>query len=239
MAAGVGHRRQQGSGPRGAARAPGGQRERLQRAWGWRTPLWLRRDVHKVVSACGTPEWGQACHAPSAFSLVSLTPRDPVGCEALYVYASLQAYRGNLKATLRRQHAPTRRGRCATAPRRCQALCPRLGWARVSGVRRHGAPQLVVWTELMTHAFSAVGIYLGRFQRFNSWDLLMAPGQVLRSAIEVMTASRPLVVIGATFVILTLFYWCMKQLTLGMLRRIRAARGPAGQDAPAYPLPWQ
>jgi len=91
-------------------------------------------------------------------------------------------------------------------------------------VRRHGAPHLVVWTELMTHALCAVGIYLGRFQRFNSWDLLLNPGQVLRSATQAMTASRPFVVIGATFVILALFYWCMKQLTLGMLWRIRAAR---------------
>jgi uncharacterized membrane protein len=89
-------------------------------------------------------------------------------------------------------------------------------------VRRHGAPHLVVWTELITHALCAVGIYLGRFQGFNSWDLLVNPGQVLRSATQAMTASRPLGVIGVTFVILTLGYWCMKQLTLGMLWRLRA-----------------
>ena len=124
-----------GSGPRGVARAPGGQRERPQRAWGWRTPLRPRRDVHDVVSACGTPGWGQACHAPSVCSLISPAPRDPGGREALHVYATLQVYRGNLKATLRRQHAPTRRSRCATAPRRWQALCPRLRWARVPDVR--------------------------------------------------------------------------------------------------------
>ena len=90
-------------------------------------------------------------------------------------------------------------------------------------VRRQGAPHLVVWTELSTHALCAVGIYLGRFQGFNSWDVLLDPGQVLRSATQAMTASRPLGVIGVTFVILTLGYWCMKQLTLGMLWRLRTA----------------
>ena len=81
----------------------------------------------------------------------------------------------------------------------------------------------MVWTELITHALCAVGIYLGRFQGFNSWDLLLDPGPVLRSATQAMTASRPLGVISVTFVILTLGYWCMKQLTLGMLWRLRAA----------------
>jgi uncharacterized membrane protein len=91
-------------------------------------------------------------------------------------------------------------------------------------IQRQGAGHMVVWTELITHALCAVGVYLGRFQRFNSWDLVVAPGNVLLSAAHDMTAKHSLVVIGITFVILTILYWFMKQLTLGILLRLRDAR---------------
>ncbi|MEL6320430.1 MAG: DUF1361 domain-containing protein, partial [Cyanobacteria bacterium J06626_14] len=79
-------------------------------------------------------------------------------------------------------------------------------------------------TELLMHGLNAVGIYLGRFIRFNSWDLATEPTSVLITTLNALTARRPLIVIGVTFIILTVFYWIMKQVTLGLKLRIDYAR---------------
>lgn len=97
-------------------------------------------------------------------------------------------------------------------------------------LKRQGAKQYVVWSELLVHALCAVGIYLGRFQRLNSWDLVVAPGDVLTWTINNLTSKQPLLVIFITFLILAVFYWVVKQITLGVYLRIRYAR--AGIDVP-------
>lgn len=92
-------------------------------------------------------------------------------------------------------------------------------------LKRQGQRHLVVWTELAIHGLCAIGIYLGRFRRFNSWDLVTDPGNVLLVTIDDLTAKLPLLVIVITFVILTVLYWVMKQITLGLLLRFRYAHG--------------
>ncbi|HEY9669331.1 MAG TPA: DUF1361 domain-containing protein, partial [Coleofasciculaceae cyanobacterium] len=82
----------------------------------------------------------------------------------------------------------------------------------------------VLWAELMTHALSAIGVYLGRFLRFNSWDFVTKPDDVVRSAIDHLTSKRPVLVMAVTFVVLTVLYWVMKQVTLGLVLRIRQTR---------------
>jgi uncharacterized membrane protein len=54
--------------------------------------------------------------------------------------------------------------------------------------------------EIGLHAVCSIGIFLGRFLRLNSWDLVVRPGEVLRY----VGVPRPatLVVIAITFCVL-------------------------------------
>jgi uncharacterized membrane protein len=73
----------------------------------------------------------------------------------------------------------------------------------------------------MTHALCAIGVYLGRFKRFNSWDFVTQPDDLARSVLDDLTSKRPVVVIALTFAIVTILYWLMKQVTLALLLRMR------------------
>lgn len=59
---------------------------------------------------------------------------------------------------------------------------------------------------LAVHAASAVGIYIGRIHRFNTWDLVTRPRAVLEQAVDGFTS--PLAVAGMvfTFAVLTVGY---------------------------------
>ena len=89
---------------------------------------------------------------------------------------------------------------------------------------KRGAGKFVVASEIATHAICAVGIYLGRFLRFNSWDFVTQPHIVLTSTINNLTDTKPLLVVIITFVVLTVFYWLTKQITLGVFWRIRSSK---------------
>lgn len=88
-------------------------------------------------------------------------------------------------------------------------------------LRRQGQRHLVLWSELAVHGLCAIGIFLGRFRRLNSWDLVTDPSNVLLATIDDLTAKLPLLVIVITFVVLTVLYWVMKQITLGLVLRFR------------------
>ena len=91
-------------------------------------------------------------------------------------------------------------------------------------LRRQGVGKFLIPAELLIHVLCAIGVYLGRFIRFNSWDLVTRPDMVLLTTLNEVTSERPLIVMGVTFVMLTVCYWLLKQLTIGMLLRIRYAR---------------
>ncbi len=88
-------------------------------------------------------------------------------------------------------------------------------------LHRNNASKFIVPAELMTHALCAIGVYLGRFKRFNSWDFVTQPDDLARSVLDDLTSKRPLLVIALTFAILTILYWLMKQVTLSLLLRMR------------------
>ncbi|MDX2231642.1 MAG: DUF1361 domain-containing protein [Leptolyngbyaceae cyanobacterium bins.349] len=88
-------------------------------------------------------------------------------------------------------------------------------------LQRIGAEKYVLWSELVTHALAAIGVYLGRFRRFNSWDFVVDPSNVLSSTIDDLTSKRPVIVIAISFLVLTVLYWIVKQINLGLMLRFR------------------
>lgn len=97
---------------------------------------------------------------------------------------------------------------------------------------RQGVSKYIVWAELITHALCALGVYLGRFKRFNSWDFVTQPDDLARSVLNDLTSKRPVLVIFVTFIIITVLYWLMKQVTLGLLLRTRLKRGGVSGQNP-------
>lgn len=87
-------------------------------------------------------------------------------------------------------------------------------------IKQRGNARFILPTELFIHALSAIGIYLGRFVRLNSWDLATDPTSVLVTTLNALTTKRPAAVVFVTFVILTVLYWIMKQITLGIKLRL-------------------
>ncbi|XWK88056.1 MAG: DUF1361 domain-containing protein [Phormidium sp.] len=79
----------------------------------------------------------------------------------------------------------------------------------------------IVIAELVIHALSAIGVYLGRFLRFNSWHILTELPDLINSLIYDLIGKRPIIIMTVMFIVLTILYWIMKQVTLGVILRIK------------------
>lgn len=91
-------------------------------------------------------------------------------------------------------------------------------------LKRIGLEKFVTGSELLTHLLCAIGVFMGRFRRYNSWDLVTDPGNVLLGTLNDLTSKRPLAVIVVSFVLLTVLYWITKQINLGLVLRFRQIR---------------
>ncbi|MBE9161723.1 MULTISPECIES: DUF1361 domain-containing protein [Microcoleaceae] len=86
-------------------------------------------------------------------------------------------------------------------------------------LKQQGWGRFILATEMIIHALSAIGIYLGRFIRFNSWDILTNPDALVNTVMNDLIGKRPFVVMAATFVVIAVLYWVMKQVILGISQR--------------------
>ena len=102
-------------------------------------------------------------------------------------------------------------------------------------LNRIGKSQWILGMELITHALSAIGIYWGRFLRFNSWDFITQPDALITQGIEEILGKQPLVIIAISFVILTVLHWLMKRVTLSFTNQ--GYRGIAINPQQAYLKP--
>ncbi|BAT55458.1 hypothetical protein NOS3756_44450 [Nostoc sp. NIES-3756] len=77
--------------------------------------------------------------------------------------------------------------------------------------------QWILRVELITHALCAIGIYWGRFLRFNSWDFITQPDALLTRGVEELVGKQPLIIISVSFIILVILYLLMKRVSLGFV----------------------
>lgn len=86
-------------------------------------------------------------------------------------------------------------------------------------LKQQGWSKFILATEITIHALSALGIYLGRFIRFNTWDILTNPDALVNTVMNDLIGKRPVLVMVVTFVVIAVLYWVMKQVILGISQR--------------------
>ncbi|MEG4572674.1 DUF1361 domain-containing protein [Microcoleus sp. N3A4] len=91
-------------------------------------------------------------------------------------------------------------------------------------LKQQGWSKFILATEITIHALSAIGIYLGRFIRFNSWDILTNPDALVNTVMNDLIGKRPVLVMAVTFLVIAALYWVMKQVFLGISQRFYSSQ---------------
>jgi uncharacterized membrane protein len=98
----------------------------------------------------------------------------------------------------------------------------------VAYLQRNGLRRWSVAVELSVNALCAVGIYLGRFQRLNSWNIVTAPERVFHQTVHGLVHRRPAETIVLSFIVITALYYLFKAIDVSLrathARRYRATR---------------
>jgi uncharacterized membrane protein len=79
-------------------------------------------------------------------------------------------------------------------------------------LQKHQLDRYISIVELSLHMLCAIGIYIGRFIRFNSWSLVTQPKYFLSILPGELIGKLPVVVILLTFLIITILYAICKPI---------------------------
>lgn len=100
-------------------------------------------------------------------------------------------------------------------------------------LRQQGLERWVLPAEFGLHILSAIGVELGRFDRFNSWDLATHPRQVIIGTLQNFGDERSRLFMGASILAIAGLYWVGKQIVLALMLRyqsLSAERSKMGKD---------
>lgn len=103
-------------------------------------------------------------------------------------------------------------------------------------LRKHGFGRWVLTVELVIHALCGIGIYLGRFPRFNSWDIITGPHRLFVHLAQALIDPWSLTVMLVTFVVIAAVYWPLKQVTLALMLYARSDVRSLGLPSLGYSL---
>ncbi len=84
-----------------------------------------------------------------------------------------------------------------------------------------GQEKSIFAVQILIHFLSAIGIYLGRFLRFNSWDFVTQPDELAETLARDLSNKQPVLAISITFIILLGLYWITKQINLSLVLRFQ------------------
>jgi len=84
-------------------------------------------------------------------------------------------------------------------------------------LQRLGWSNWVMSVEVLLHGLSAIGIYLGRVERFNSWDLLTNGPEIVRRTIAGLQRPSTQTFMLVCFLVIAALYWGCKQITLALV----------------------
>lgn len=76
----------------------------------------------------------------------------------------------------------------------------------------------ILLLELLLNMLCAIGIYLGRFQRLNSWNIVTKPERLFHQLVEDYTNKLPIHVIAIIFVVITVLYYIVKNIDLALMQ---------------------
>jgi uncharacterized membrane protein len=97
-------------------------------------------------------------------------------------------------------------------------------------LKKQGLGRWVGPAELTLHALCAVGIYLGRFPRFNSWDLITGPKRLLLHISQELLHPEPVAIMLVTFGVIVALYWPLKQISLALALYWRLSKSVAAEQ---------
>jgi uncharacterized membrane protein len=83
-------------------------------------------------------------------------------------------------------------------------------------LRQRGRARLALPTEAALHVLAAVGIFLGRFERLNSWDVLARPGAIT-TALRHLADGRSLAIVATALAVIAVG----KAVSVGVAQTVR------------------